>query len=83
MLLIVFIIIAIVIGLKLINTMDKIDRIVDNVDNKVNSLNGFFNIIDSTTLKISGIYNKLAELASKVVDKVFFSKKEREDEDYE
>ena len=81
MLLIIFLIICIVIGVKLIRTMNKIDEIVDNVEGKVNSLNGFFNIIDKTSLKLNGLFEKSNELISKIVDKVLSIKNKRKDDD--
>ena len=70
MLLIIFLVICIVIGLKIIKTMNKVDGIVDNVEGKVNSLNGLFNIIDKTSLKLNGIFEKSSDLVTKIVDKV-------------
>ena len=81
MLLIVFLIICIVIGLKLIKTMNKVDQIVDNVEGKVNSLNGLFNIIDKTSLKIAGIYEKSTDLITKFINKMLSFKNKRKDED--
>ena len=45
-LLIGLLIIGIIIGIKLIITMNKVEKIVNNVEGKVNSLNGLFNIIE-------------------------------------
>ena len=61
--------------------MNKIDEIVDNVEGKVNSLNGFFNIIDKTSLKLNGLFEKSNELISKIVDKVLSIKNKRKDDD--
>lgn len=62
--------------------MNKIDLIVDNVEGKVNSLNGLFSIIDKTTLKINGIFEKSVDLITKVVDKISFKNKRKDvDED--
>ena len=84
MLLIIFLIICIVIGMKLIKTMNKVDAIVDNVDGKVNSLNGFFSIIDKTSSKLSGAYDKTVDICTKIVDKMLSLKnKRKEDEEDE
>lgn len=82
-LLIGLLIIAIIIGIKLIITMNKVEKIVDNVEGKINSLNGIFNIIDLASGKVSCIYEKIIDILSGTVDKLFFSKKNRRDEDYE
>jgi uncharacterized protein YoxC len=52
-LLIGLLIIGIIIGIKLIITMNKVEKIVDDVDKKVQSLNGFFNAINFATDKIN------------------------------
>ena len=81
LLLIMFLIICIVIGLKLVKTMNRIDEVVDNVEGKVNSLNGLFSIIDKTSLKLNGLFEKSNELVTKIVDKVLSIKNKRKDED--
>ena len=77
--LIVFIIVAIIIGIKLIIALNKINRIADNVEQKVNTLNGAFALIDNVTSKVNGVYTKLADIIIGAFEKVF-SKKERDDE---
>lgn len=81
LLLIVFLIIGIIIGVKLIKTMNKIDLIVDNVEGKVNSLNGFFNIIDKTSTKLNNAFEKSVDFCTKMVDKMLSFKKKRKEED--
>lgn len=81
-LLIALIIIGIIIGIKVIITMNKVEDIIDNVETKVNSLNGLFNIVEMASSKISGIYERIADFFIGIVDKLIFKKKERkEDED--
>ena len=82
-LLIILLIIGIILGVRLIGTMDKIDAIINNVQNKVNSLNGFFNVIDFTTDKISTFTDRIVDLISGLVSKVGRKKESREDDDYE
>ena len=81
-LLIGLLIIGIIIGIKLIITMNKVEKIVDDVDKKVQSLNGFFNAINFATDKINKFYEKLITNVSNVVEKIF-TKRKGEDEDYE
>lgn len=80
-LLIVLIVVLIVIALKVIAVMNRVDRIVENVDDKVNSLNGIFNIIDSASFKLNNVYSKVISGVSSAVDKVFFSKESEDEED--
>lgn len=52
-LLIVLIIICIIIGYKVITTMSRIERIVEDVNDKVQSFNKFFNVLNFATDKIA------------------------------
>jgi uncharacterized protein YoxC len=80
LLLIVLITVGIVLGLKTILTMNKVDKVVDDVQNKVDSLNSLFGIIDFTTDKIASVTDKLVGAASNFVNKLFKKKKKKEEE---
>lgn len=69
-LLIILLVIGIMIGVRLINTMDKVDGIVDNVERKVNSLNGFFNVVDFTTDKISIFTDRVVDTFTGLIGKI-------------
>lgn len=60
-LLIILIIIGIILSIRLLGAMDKVDGIIANVESKVNSLNGLFNVIDFTTDKIANISDRVVE----------------------
>ena len=79
-LLIVILIIGIVLGIKLIITMDKVEKVVDDVNDKIQSLNGFFSIIDFTTDKIALFSDALVGFLSNGISKIFgiYSKKKKE-----
>ncbi len=76
----VLVIILIVLAVKLINTIDKINLIADDVQKKVESLNGFFSVIDLVTDKISIISDRLVDVVSSIFTKLFSRKKERKDD---
>lgn len=82
-LLIILIIIGIIIGIKLIITMNKVESIIENVETKVNSLNGVFNILEMASCKISGVYERITDFFIGLADKLFFKKKEREEDENE
>ena len=82
-LLIVLIIIGIIIGIRAIQTMRKLDKVVDNVNDKVESLNGLFNIVDFTTDKISLITDKVVDGASNLIGSIFKKRKRNKYEDDE
>ncbi len=80
-LLIIFLIVLIVIGIKLFPVIDKLEKLMDNVDEKINTLNPVFKLIDVTSNSLtSGITNIIEHMIS-LIKKLF--KKKEEDEDYE
>ena len=86
-LLIILLIIGIILGMRIISAMDKIDAVLDNVQRKVNSLNGLFSVIDFTTDKISAFSDKVVDVISGFISKIGRIKNskyvEEEDEFYE
>ena len=57
---------------------------VDDINVKVDKLNGLFNIIDYTTDKLAIVSDKMVEGVSYVLKKMFFKKnKNKEEKDYE
>ena len=72
----------------MIQILDKVDRVLDNVDEvvhdvsaKVNSFNGFFDILDKTGYSISVIGDKVIGLFSGIISKIF-NKNKKEEEDF-
>lgn len=78
---IITLIIIMILGIKLIGVLDKVDRVVDNIEDKVNSLNVAFSIIDKATDSITAIGNTVLGAVNNAVAKVF--KKKEEDTDKE
>lgn len=80
LLLIVILIIGIILGIQSINAMKKVNKVVDDVNNKVESLNGLFSLIDYTTDKLSTFSDMLVEGVSGIFSKLFHRKKKKEEE---
>lgn len=76
-LLIILLTVGIILGVRVISAMDKVDAVLDNMQKKVNSLNGLFNVIDFTTDKISAFSDRVVEVISGFVGK--FRRKKRVD----
>ena len=77
-------IIGIILGIKSIITINKVEKVVDDVNEKVESLNGLFQIIDFTSDKLASITDRVVDGVSSFVSKLFFKKKKkREDEEDE
>ncbi len=82
-LLIILLIIGIILGIRSIQTINKVDKVVDDVNNKVQSLNGFFNIIDFTTDKIVSITDKVVDGVSGLIGNVFKRRHTKNDDEEE
>lgn len=81
----ILLVILIILGIKLINVMNKMERVVDDINTKVSSLNGVFSIIDATTDKLSLLSDRMVDGISSLIRKLFArkNKKEEEKKDYE
>lgn len=73
---IILLTILIIIGIRLLRTMNKVDEIINDVDGKMKSLNGVFQIIDVATDKLSFVTDKVVESVSSFLLKIF-KKKEK------
>lgn len=82
-LLIIILVIGIILGIKFIRTVTKIEKVVDDVNDKVQSLNGLFRVIDFTTDKIVGATDFLVDKISLVFSKLFFGRKKKRKESEE
>ena len=68
---VVLLIILIVLGLKIIGLLDKASEILDDVNNKIKTLDGLFNAINMTTSTISSIGDRLVSGAANIFNKIF------------
>lgn len=74
-LLIILLVIGIILGIKSIITINKVEKVVDDVNEKVESLNGLFQIVDFTTDKLVSITDKVIDGVSSLASRLFFKKK--------
>lgn len=79
-LLIILLIILIILGIKLIFVVNKTDKLLTDVQTKVNSFNGVFKLIDMTGDKLSIIVTSFVDNIVSLINKLF---KKRKDENYE
>lgn len=80
-LLVILIVIFIVFGFKLINVVDKFDKIADNITDKVDSLNTLFKVVESTTYRLSSVYSKTVGLVTVLADKLFTRKRGKKNDE--
>ncbi len=76
-LLIIFLIVGIILGIKFIMTLNKVEKVVDDVNDKVQTLNGFFHIIDYTTDKIALATDKVVDGIVSLFNKMIKRKKKK------
>lgn len=79
-LLMVLVICLIVLAINAIKTLNKVDKLVDDINSKSAKLNGVFSIIDSTTDAVVGFSDSIVGLISNTLGKIFYRKKEKENE---
>ena len=67
----ILLIVLIILGIKLIKTMNKVDNVVNDINTKVQSLNGFFGIIDFATDKLSLFTDRFVDGLSSLIGGIF------------
>lgn len=77
----ILLVVLIILGIKMIGTMNKIDEIADDISTKLKSLNGFFSVIDFTTDKLATITDKVVNGVTALINRMFRRKKKEEYED--
>ena len=80
-LLIILVIVLIILAIKLIGTLKRVDKVVDDVNGKVKSLDGVFSIIDHTTDALSGFGDKIVNIISSGISTLLSLKKKKKEEE--
>ena len=80
----ILLVVLIILGIKLIDTVNKTNAVLDDIEKKSKSLDGIFATIDNVTDAVSLISDRLVDGIAGVVGNLFsFKKKKKEDEEYE
>ena len=77
---IILIIVLIVLGLKAIETLNKVNDLLDDMKEKMDTLNGFFHIMDLMTSKVSVITDTVVNAVTGTIRK-FTKKKNKKREE--
>ena len=80
LLVIVLLIVLIVLGIRLISVVTKTEKLLDDVQSKVSSLDNIFSIIDFTSAKLTTGVTSIIDTVVGFIKKVL---KKRKDEYYE
>lgn len=78
---IILLVVAIIIGIRIIGLTDKAEKILDDVEEKINSLNGIFNVVNKVSLGMDAIGNKITSTITNLVSKVSKKKKEEKEDE--
>lgn len=76
----VLLVTLIILTIKLIITMNKIEKVVDNITVKVHTLDELFNVIGLVTGKITTITDRVVDSVALLIEKVFKGKGEKSNE---
>ena len=79
----VLLVALIILVIKCMGTLKRINTVVDDVSEKAGKLNGVFDIIDSTTDVITSISDKAIDLISGMITGLFSRKKRKKVEEEE
>ncbi len=72
-------IVLIVVSIKLIYTVDKVNIILNDVEKKVESVNGLFNLVDRITDGVSSVSDVLVNAIVGLIEKIFTKKDKNEE----
>ena len=77
---IVLLIVMIILGIKLIETIDRANVVLDDIEKKTKSLNGVFHMIDNTTDVMVGISDTIVSFIASSIEGIINRKREKKDE---
>lgn len=80
-LLIILIVILIIFMIKAFDTLKKIDTTIDDVNSKMNKLNGVFSIVDRSADAINTVTDKMISVISGGITKIFKIRKKKEEDE--
>ena len=80
-LLIGLLVIGIILGVKAIITIDKVEKIVDSVKSKVNTLTGAFTLIDTITDKLAIFTDNIVDNTTSFIGRLLLKKKRKKKEE--
>lgn len=78
----ILLIVMIILGMRLINTLNKVDTLLDDVTVKASKLNGVFDIVDHTADALASVSDMAVGFITSTIMKVFH-RKGKEEREYE
>ncbi len=74
--LIIFLIVGIILGIRTIIVMNKVEKIIDDVNEKIETLNPLFNIVDFAVDRVSSLSDTLVDFFAGILSG-FLTKKDK------
>ncbi len=79
----ILLVILIILGIKLIQTIDRANVVLDDIEQKSKSLNGFFNIVDGLSNTIAVVGDRVIDGVSGMISHFFHKRKKKKEENEE
>lgn len=79
----ILLVILIILGIRLINTIAKVDRVMDQLEVRLKKFDNMFSVVDVVNDNMALISDKIVDAIVFCVKKIFGSKKRKEEDDYE
>ena len=77
----ILLVVLIILGIKLIQTVDRANSILDDLEEKAKSLNGFFNVIDSFSNTIAVVGDRIIDGGTGLISSFFHKRKKKKEEE--
>lgn len=74
--------VLIIIGLKVLGILNQVQDVIDNVEDKINSFNGLFAVVEKLTDKFGSIADKTSGFIENLIGKLIH-RRSRDDDDEE
>ena len=79
----ILLVVLIILSIKLIHTIDRMNKVVDDVEVKVKSLNGFFSAVDFITDTLSGLSDRIVDVITSSISNLFTKKRRKKSKEKE
>lgn len=76
----VLIVVLIVLGIRLLETVNRVNKLLDDVEKKMDSMNGLFNVMDFVTTKATIVTDTIASTIIGAVSNLVKKRKQKKED---
>ena len=76
----VLIVVLIVLGIRLLETVNRVNKLLDDVEMKMDSMNGLFNVMDFVTTKATVLTDTIASTIMGAVSNLVKKRKQKKED---